>query len=33
VLGFKHPITGAELRFESELPDDMTALIEILKQL
>ncbi len=33
VLGFKHPVTGAELRFESELPDDMTALIEILKQL
>jgi 23S rRNA pseudouridine1911/1915/1917 synthase len=33
VLGFKHPITGAELRFESELPGDMTALIEILKQL
>jgi len=33
VLGFKHPITGAELRFESELPDDMAALIEILKLL
>ena len=33
VLGFKHPITGVELRFESELPADMTALIEILKQL
>lgn len=33
VLGFKHPVTGAELRFESELPDDMTALIDILKQL
>lgn len=33
VLGFKHPITGAELRFESELPADMAALIEILRQL
>lgn len=33
VLGFKHPITGAELRFESELPADMAALIEILKLL
>ncbi len=33
VLGFKHPITGDELRFESELPADMTALIEILKKL
>lgn len=33
VLGFKHPITGDELRFESELPADMTALIEILKRL
>ncbi|MEZ5956738.1 MAG: RluA family pseudouridine synthase [Hyphomonadaceae bacterium] len=33
VLGFKHPISGDELRFESELPADMTALIEILKRL
>ena len=33
VLGFKHPITGAELSFESELPADMAALIEILRQL
>ena len=33
VLGFKHPITHEELRFESELPADMTALIEILRQL
>ena len=33
VLGFKHPITGAELRFESQLPADMAALIEILRQL
>lgn len=33
VLGFRHPITGEELRFESELPDDMNALVEILRQL
>lgn len=33
VLGFKHPVTQEELRFESELPPDMTALIEILRQL
>lgn len=33
VLGFKHPISGAELRFGSELPADMAALIEILRQL
>ncbi|MEQ1493788.1 MAG: pseudouridine synthase, partial [Terricaulis sp.] len=33
VLGFKHPVTHEELRFESELPADMQALIEILRQL
>ncbi|MEZ5961765.1 MAG: RluA family pseudouridine synthase [Hyphomonadaceae bacterium] len=33
VLGFTHPITGAELRFESALPNDMAALLEILKLL
>jgi 23S rRNA pseudouridine1911/1915/1917 synthase len=33
VLGFRHPITGQELRFESPLPDDMRALIEILRRL
>lgn len=33
VLGFKHPITGVELRFESELPADMNALLEILRRL
>jgi 23S rRNA pseudouridine1911/1915/1917 synthase len=27
-LGFRHPITGKELIFESELPDDMQQLIE-----
>lgn len=33
VLGFKHPITDVDLRFESELPDDMNALLEILRRL
>ncbi|MEZ5970682.1 MAG: RluA family pseudouridine synthase [Hyphomonadaceae bacterium] len=33
VLGFKHPITGEELRFESELPADMADLLTILRQL
>ncbi|MBL8547633.1 MAG: RluA family pseudouridine synthase [Hyphomonadaceae bacterium] len=33
VLGFTHPITGDELRFESELPPDMTALVATLRQL
>jgi 23S rRNA pseudouridine1911/1915/1917 synthase len=28
VLGFTHPITGKPLRFESDLPDDMKALIK-----
>lgn len=27
-LGFKHPITGQELHFDSELPEDMKAAIE-----
>ena len=27
-LGFKHPITGEEMDFTSEIPDDLTALIE-----
>ena len=27
VLGFIHPVTGANLRFESKLPDDMTGLL------
>ena len=30
-LGFVHPATGAALRFESALPDDMTRLIETLR--
>jgi 23S rRNA pseudouridine1911/1915/1917 synthase len=33
VLGFVHPITGEELRFESEMPEDMAALIEALERL
>ncbi len=33
VLGFKHPITGAELRFTSELPDDMAQLPSVLRTL
>ncbi len=33
LLGFAHPVTGAEMRFESPLPDDMTGLIAALKSL
>ncbi len=33
VLGFKHPVTGAELRFEGALPADMEALLATLRQL
>ena len=33
VLGFKHPITGEELRFESDLPNDMAALLDVLRKL
>lgn len=33
VLGFKHPITGDELRFESKLPVDMADLLTILRKL
>ena len=28
VLGFEHPVTGENLRFEAELPEDMQNLIE-----
>ena len=31
VLGFVHPVTGEEMRFEAELPDDMAHLIGELK--
>jgi 23S rRNA pseudouridine1911/1915/1917 synthase len=33
VLGFKHPLTGEELRFESALPSDMQALLDVLRRL
>jgi len=33
VLGFSHPITGAALRFESALPNDLEALLGVLRQL
>lgn len=33
VLGFKHPITGEELRFESPLPADMEELLAALRRL
>jgi 23S rRNA pseudouridine1911/1915/1917 synthase len=33
VLGFKHPVTGAELRFESALPADFDALLVALRRL
>jgi 23S rRNA pseudouridine1911/1915/1917 synthase len=33
VLGFKHPVTGEELRFESALPPDMKALLTALRRL
>jgi len=33
VLGFKHPISGRELRFESPLPQDLAALLDLLRKL
>jgi 23S rRNA pseudouridine1911/1915/1917 synthase len=33
VLGFKHPVTGGELRFESPLPSDIETLLSILRPL
>ena len=33
VLGFRHPLTGAELRFESALPADIEALLGVLRKL
>ena len=32
LLGFKHPASGAALRFTSDMPDDMTGLIARLRQ-
>ncbi|MEP1498175.1 MAG: RNA pseudouridine synthase, partial [Pseudophaeobacter sp.] len=31
VLGFVHPVSGAEMRFEAPLPQDMSDLIEALR--
>jgi 23S rRNA pseudouridine1911/1915/1917 synthase len=31
VLGFEHPVTGKEMAFESPLPDDMAALLTVLR--
>lgn len=31
VLGFKHPVTGEKMRFESELPEDMRRIIDYCK--
>lgn len=33
VLGFKHPVSGEELRFESALPADISALLDVLRRL
>jgi hypothetical protein len=33
VLGFKHPVTGDEMRFESALPADIETLLEALRKL
>ncbi len=33
VLGFRHPVTGEVLRFESPLPADMAALVDALRRL
>jgi 23S rRNA pseudouridine1911/1915/1917 synthase len=33
VLGFKHPVSGEEMRFESALPDDMETLLVALRAL
>jgi 23S rRNA pseudouridine1911/1915/1917 synthase len=32
VLGFEHPVTGEMLEFESQLPEDLTALLAALRQ-
>jgi 23S rRNA pseudouridine1911/1915/1917 synthase len=33
VLGFVHPVTGEQLRFESAPPDDISALLDVLRRL
>ncbi len=32
VLGFEHPLSGQKMRFEAELPADMTALLDLLRE-
>ena len=32
VLGFEHPVTGEDMRFEAPLPDDMAALLAEIRQ-
>ena len=32
ILGFVHPRTGAEMRWESELPDDMVGLLKEMRR-
>ena len=31
VLGFEHPVTGKDMRFEAELPEDMKKILDILR--
>ena len=33
ILGFEHPVTGEDMRFESELPKDMERLEKFLERL
>jgi 23S rRNA pseudouridine1911/1915/1917 synthase len=33
VLGFRHPLTGQEMRFESPMPTDIETLLEVLRRL
>jgi 23S rRNA pseudouridine1911/1915/1917 synthase len=33
VLGFRHPLSGEQLRFESPLPSDMASLLQLLEEL
>jgi 23S rRNA pseudouridine1911/1915/1917 synthase len=33
LLGFEHPVTGEEMRFESPLPADISGLVEAVKSL
>lgn len=32
VLGFQHPVTGAAMRFESPMPEDMETLLDLLRR-